>query len=479
MIKEVLMDKKFTIRLAPKDGESFSSYLLRVCERNKVNINDFLNSQNNYYKKFDLRNSHHLDIFPSKFINLHDISRLVGASDRLLLNCTLYSLLHYFCSKTYFTKLKGQNDTLLKYFFNIKQRYYCTHCLKNDIYYKLFWQFKDINICNIHLNPLTSFCSNCNKEQPYIHKKLVQASCFYCNQSLITQSNNPKKLHKLETQEKLWYFEQLCKIQESFLFGNFQIPDFRHKIIKFLYLCNKTAETFNIKNLELISRDYKYKLINNLINNSMVSSFDISVSLLLKVLRIRNKTIDDFQNISVPYAFLESLAEYIEKNKSLKCLTPWCTEYNSSNLLYKVKKIRSKTHNNLHLCLGCCIKFGNNKKTNNWEEYGDLISIAYEQVRPLINSKFSLIEISRKARISRYKVNKMVSYLARYRLINENSQDKFFPKNNKSFDYAYLLSIANIKEVDTIRMCKQHYKISERDMYYYYFDPKVQKSIYC
>ena len=53
---------------------------------------------------------------------------------------------------------------------------------------------------------------------------------------------------------------------------------------------------------------------------------------------------------------------------NFKCMTPWCNEFNSKRQLYKIKKTRSKTHNRLHICLGCCVKFGINKKINKWEE---------------------------------------------------------------------------------------------------------------
>lgn len=72
----------------------------------------------------------------------------------------------------------------------------------------------------------------------------------------------------------------------------------------------------------------------------------------------------------------------------------------------------------------------------------------------------------------------MISYLTRYNLIDEKFYKKFQPENMSSFNYSHFATIANNNESETILKGKKYYKLTQREMYFFYFDSKIQSTIY-
>jgi hypothetical protein len=58
-------------------------------------------------------------------------------------------------------------------------RKFCSECLNNGIFHRLFWQVKDISLCEIHKVLLVDSCHICGTQQPYLNNREV--SRLYCN----------------------------------------------------------------------------------------------------------------------------------------------------------------------------------------------------------------------------------------------------------------------------------------------------------
>jgi hypothetical protein len=58
-------------------------------------------------------------------------------------------------------------------------RWFCPKCIKEQGYYKLLWQVKEIEICDIHLIKLEYICKSCNRPHLYVHKEI--GTCIYCD----------------------------------------------------------------------------------------------------------------------------------------------------------------------------------------------------------------------------------------------------------------------------------------------------------
>jgi len=467
----------FTVRIKPQKDECLTTYMLRVCHLNKVPIIDVLRRLNKTYAAFDIRKSHSIDINPSRVLDLFRCSELFSLNFDCLLNHTINPFLIKFISPEKLNNIKI-SDTLLTGLLNINSRRYCVSCLKEEAIYKITWQFRCVDVCDKHLTPLRSKCSLCNKEQPYLHKYLLMSKCYYCKSTLIADPQFPLLVESWTVNHNIWIYNEILSFNK--LSFPKVVPSFQQSffIYKLLYLCSSRSKTFDVNKLQVISRDYKYKLLNALKENKEEFKTIVSISQFIKILSSNKLNIVEFQSLSVPNEFVNSVNKHIYPEVCKKCLSPWCDSYNSNKKLIKISAIRSKTHLNIHLCYGCSLKFGYNKNNKKWEEYGDIINIGYQSVMGLINSLYSIKDISIRLNISRYKVDKFVAYLTRFNLINPNIRNKFTPLKANSLDYSHFYSILTTNETENISKAKAYYKISRRDIYYFYFDPVIQRSIF-
>ena len=113
-----------------------------------------------------------------------------------------------------------------------------------------------------------------------------------------------------------------------------------------------------------------------------------------------------------------------------------------------------------------------------WEEYGDLSSIGYQTVLPLINSGVSKLSLSKITGLSRYKIYKMSSYFARFELINTEYLNEYVPTNKNYITTNDILLIINKSETLMRDLAKSKLKIGMSESYYFYYDPVIQESIY-
>ncbi|USK44095.1 TniQ family protein [Cytobacillus oceanisediminis] len=469
--------KKISVRIPANPDECLTSWLMRTCFANNINIKDLFSQISGYYSNSDFRTFHQLDVNPYRVLNFKIAANLLDKSINYIEKLTFNEVLlkfHNFPDLFYIDKTKA----FFKDAISIKYRRFCISCLKNDIYYKLNWQISNITHCQIHNEELTHKCTACNQCQPYYHENLMYCRCKYCNKSLVhgflprQKSNNPQK------RELSYWFEQ----QWNFLIdsNNTLQPNTCEKkkrlVILFLFICGDMNSKFDPRKIKYISRDYKYKLINFICSSENKNgSFEINLPLILKTLKAINISIENFISINIPNTYTETLEDYIQKNSVIKCLTPWCPDYDSPIKFIKVNKFRSKTHLNIHICSSCSIKYGVNKKTKTWEEYGDLISLGYKIVLPLLNSGHHKLYIANKIGISRLKLTKIISYLTLHNLITEVIINNYTPKKNiAGSTIDYFKNYLNSTETQIINTVMKQNDWSRSDAYYHFFNPSVQ-----
>ncbi|PRX72854.1 TniQ protein [Bacillus sp. V-88] len=467
-----------TIRIHPKSEESLSSYILRLCSINKIDVKDLLKHINTYYKLFDLRFMHQIDINPTKFIDIQKLVQLTGLEQEDIFGCTLLTILRLFVTNSYLYNIKGKSDSLLMNFYTSKDRIFCTECLKEDIVYRLEWQLNEVKVCSKHQVCLKSFCSMCGQKQPYYHENLINAKCAYCDMSLLVEWDLTSDTREIN---KSSHYSTLISRSKAEFHSPFidQKINLRNMIIKLLYICSEDRTTFNITQVKNLSRDCKYKLIHLLKKETPeIESIGLPIKTFINLLEVSNFSFFTFNKLQVSNEFINSLNEYLHRESFIQCLSPWCSNFKRNNGLQKIKTFRSKTHNSIHICTGCCIKYGVNRSNNNWEEYGDIITLGFYKVRPLINGLISISETAKRLDISRYKVNKIIAYLSKYELLSPLIANKYSPSKIEKFDITFLINSATNNEQATIKKCKRYYKISQRDIFYFYFDSNVHKAIY-
>lgn len=454
--------KKFTIRPRIKESESLISYLMRVSLENQISIFELLQYISKSNQRTHPRCFHYYDINPTRVINpakLHSLNLDMRSISKLSFLSVLEKFnLNIQCTQSINTFF---NDSIVR-----KKRRFCPKCLLSDVYYPLFWQIKNIEYCTKHKINLTSICYNCGNDQPYFHELLVFGNCIFCNKSLY--SNDFIKPIKNEVNSS-WYLSQWEHILDT------QVKNTNNNkelIYKFLYLCCNKINYFNVKEVNYINRDYKYKIINFLKDKEQnTKDFCININVLLKILEIYNLSFFDFFHFTLPASFRQSIEIYIEKNEHIMCLSPWCKSYYKVLGLIKTN-IVSSTHTNIHVCKFCSVRFGKNKTTKTWEEHGDIIEVAWSKVLPLLNLGYSKLHTSNKLNISRYKVNKLTAYLSRHNLLNDICKKTYSISYND--DTSYFINNLQKNEITSIKNSMRNNNWTINEAYYHFFDPKVQ-----
>ncbi|MBV6685532.1 TniQ family protein [Bacillus sp. JRC01] len=469
----MVLPEKFSVRPNIRAEEALTSFLLRVCSSNFISIKELFEEIQINYNQADLRNAHHIDINPYITIDSNLLSELTGFKVHLINVSTFNGALCNFIKKGDMHKLNN-SSALIKNSFSIKNRKFCPVCLQESVCYKLIWQVKDIVVCPSHNIPLTSNCSECGQNQPFLHMNLAQGICCYCNSYLHTSPKIKASSDSLDYSNWLvtqWNY--LIAIQ-----GNLEIIE-KDIAVKLLYICSKSKKNFSIEQISLLSRDYIYKLLNIISSESHSNDdFNIGLNVILKVLYQLEIPIWDFLNSKLPKAFSELISAYLNKRIHQNCLTPWCNFINTNKKLLKMNTFRSKTHHSLHLCTSCCLKFGLNIKTQCWEEYGDIINGGYNKVLPLINNGVSKQKISHITGLSRYKIYKMASYFARYKLINDKFLKNYTPQTPIFFSNDDILLIAHRNETIMRNSAKMKLGLGINNFYYFFYDPFIQESLY-
>ncbi|RAP22863.1 hypothetical protein C2W64_03422 [Brevibacillus laterosporus] len=193
------MSQRFTVRPRMKEGESLTSYILRVAMANCFDYMRILKIVNTKRNNKDIwRRTFRFDVSADGRIDMFRLSKLLKITEFEIQSMTFMPLANKLIEEGYYTS--EQILIALPKLIEINKRCFCPLCLKEQGYYKLLWQVKEIDMCNIHLCRLQSSCQNCMKLQPYISENLAIMQCKYCHSRLTTQG-----IQKIEDEKEINY----------------------------------------------------------------------------------------------------------------------------------------------------------------------------------------------------------------------------------------------------------------------------------
>lgn len=120
----------------------------------------------------------YLDIAPSFMLDINYLSDLVDKDCNKLMDLTFHFML---------TRILGKNlnivellkKSILKKYFNYS-RVYCPLCLKENSFYKLLWQIKDIDYCYKHHVKLLDKCPYCKNPIAFLTPLTEIGKCDKC-----------------------------------------------------------------------------------------------------------------------------------------------------------------------------------------------------------------------------------------------------------------------------------------------------------
>lgn len=466
-----------TIRPKPKPGESLTSFVMRIAELNCLSFIDVWRHFNSAFQKVHMKDAIQLDLHYKRVINLKHLKNITGLTDQYLSTMSLSKL---------FEKFHGDLDISLQTrefmmgLFMTNTRRYCSKCLKEGNYYKLSWQISELTLCELHGVELTSTCNYCLKEQPYIWKGMVNVRCNYCNNSLTFEKTNEIISNDVSIEQN--------RIQQDWGFilnpekPLIPILSDSNKLsiaVSLLYLNNKS----NISNQGL--QTYEYGKLSRFVRGKG-EPYSLTLMLILKVIRSLQVSVEDYSKIIILEHERNRLKETDFQKKGVvlgPCLSPWCNSFGQNDLMTITNFTSPKLYINktyyidVRICLGCYLRYGNNKESGIWEECDQVINIGYEKIRPLINENKSLNSIQVHLKLTQYIVIRFLGYMCYHRLINFEALSRYVTYNKPNNLVSCFEKLSHMGK-SVYHSARHTFGWSSIEYWYYHSTPEVQRYLY-
>lgn len=411
----------FSVKLQPFSGEALTSYIQRICWENMINPLSLLRELQVDLNRYTNSNeSSKLDHYPNKMLSFLILSEITGIPVDELEDLNFINVVKRFSSKD---ALYSSNRFLTSELENYRK--FCPHCVREEGYYKLLWQIKEVEACLNHKVYLMKECPECYKP---ITCLFPWSSIGYCNCGYdITQTTTkPCTDFDLNIQHRI-------QADWSSLLGNKNIKIFNQKrdpqslALALLYVANDFEEIF--KGMKKLETCLSKNIINSLLQSARKTHLHnniIHVRTILDLIRDKNITVNTFFNLDVPETFTNSvLTKPVKYLSKFYCITPWCSSYKKSRGLKKTgstgskKELKNKTLRYYFFCQECGVKYAINED-GKIVERGFFIDLAWKQVRPLLNKGISRDNIVKKLGIRYDKLSKCIAYLAANKLLNDD-----------------------------------------------------------
>jgi len=465
------------IRPSIIEGESISSYLMRIAKRFKTNVSTIFE----WYMYAEQRNKiRFIDFHSCESLDIQKLSNHMNKCEESIRSSTFINLINS-CYDEKDTTIWGLRDS-----FEMNKRRFCPECIKLQCYYPLIWQVREIGICVKHNTYLEDSCPACETAIPYIADGLSEGICPRCFNHLTINSRSCIDQKELEEQQKI--HEDWKYMQENSHATPFYVSDMtrgQYISAKLLYISQSFEQKLDRDRIPLNSNTTN-RLTNYIKNVSMTDrKFILTLLMVRRYCRELGITAQLLYNVTVPLEFIQNISDESKKpnvtlNACGPCLAPWCTSYGNSDGMVSLSYWYSSFHKNYkrlrnpHFCKYCFLKYGFND-SGTWLEKSEMIEIAYEMLVPLINSGLSITEVGKKLGITKFKASLMVGYLIRYNLVNDIATTQF--KINKSLDpipFFKKIFEVEIKYNNISRYIKKEFHLNYLEYAYYYFDPEVQ-----
>ncbi|WAH37452.1 TniQ family protein [Alicyclobacillus dauci] len=421
------MENSLQIRPRPIEGEGLTSYLLRASKKNEVGFLDIWRlSKTTQYKIVQFKLANQIDVTPEKVFNLTILSNLLGIAVVDLKRMTF----------SYAAEKFSQSGRTFRRLLELRIRRICPICSLEGKGYKLLWQVREIEICDVHHVTLQTRCPKCGVEQPYIRDECTATfTCYKCGTHL-----SEDKQYNIVT-DHTFITEQLRRYRDwAFLVNHYTNPSRVFGIsaiqqaITALYIIQNEGSTFCRDSCRTNSQ------VSWIIERMRTKPSDapiIPVENLLALVRSRGIEMNRLAEMKVPDTFIKSVHEYLEPADvpiAAPCIAPWCAYYGSTIGMTQLKRFNNKVlykHERFpspYVCTGCYLKYGIRAGNDDWTEIGDIVELGWAKVRPLLNKGHSLTESATSLGVPVHSVSRVAGYLMRHRLVANHVIEKYAPK---------------------------------------------------
>lgn len=418
-----------------------------------------------------LRDYYLIDINPSIILNIDKICDMTLLSIKDISNMTFRNVLLKLFSYEEILEMHSSSFITNNIY---KKRRFCPECLRLDGAYKLIWQIREIEICDIHNIKLESMCKCCSHEQPLVHHLIDRAICVKCGHSLFDFEDIKFSMDYITKQ--LSMYEDWNYLLDPGTSIGATLPGLnklQSMAAKLLYIAQGYENIYKYSSIKHIDNTYKKRLLR--ITKSS-RSLNPSIKSALHLLRKVNMSLIEFSNLEIPVDFISSLFPKSPVTPG-PCLTPWCSSLGSNETMREVENLNLNRHKYKEpsICTKCFIKYGYSKETGKWEEIGSYIDLVWNKIRKLLLDKFTIYEICKTVGISQNLAFQMVGYLNYHNLLQdmyESPRKKQVPKDLVArFE---ILAKKTIILDEMYRYAREMFGWRYYEFYYYFASNEVQ-----
>jgi hypothetical protein len=463
--------KPLGVRPAIKTGESLSSFILRLCQKNKISLQKMLMIINN--QRIPKKNEFQIDIFPRGVLDIKNFAVITGIEGNSLCSQS-YGVIYekIFDDKTS-KKVRSFKLDLNKLLITDRRRY-CTECLFESNYFKLYWQVRDIGYCLKHQRQLAESCSVCGNFQPYLNESLIHKVCNHCG-SLLTLGQKSKRIKGGNSSSDQLIKEWLYLLNPSLplITPIRQLNREKSIALTLLYI-----QSENKKN-QVFTRNVKSGF-RSLIRE-MQKQRSVLVSDMLRLSNAIKVPVNELLSLKVPFDYEPLLASFKDSNSDLEvCSSPWCKDRGSNKAIEKVvsnyKRLKDK-YEKLSVCTSCYIRYAYNKVSLRWEDVENQIGLV-ENVIPLLTEGSSIRRIEKLAGAKAYPT---IGYILYHRLITPMRIKTFkidnIPIDKPDYFYEIFESSKSMYFMNLFKSAKELFGWEKVDLAYYLATPSVQNEL--
>jgi hypothetical protein len=477
----VSMTNRFTIRPIIGAEECLTSYLLRLANQNFVDVSAIWRKcQNDSIYKVDRNLSFNFDIYPEDIVEIDKLSAMCKFPlDKLPYHTFKPILQYYYGIGTSGKKLIGKE-------YEKRHRKYCSLCLKENGQFNIFWQVKEITMCDKHFISLTDSCTNCSSKQKYLHDNFIHYKCLNCSASLLNQKQVSVTDITIKNTQLRFYedWRSLFKFPKNLLSKKIgSIVNHKKLALILLFLTHPAPNQSSRGKCNNISPSQMGKFV-KLVKGKIDET--ISLRSFLDIIRKLNITIKHLSEVKVPLSYIRKILKD-NKRKTGNCLTPWC-KYQGTREKLKVisehakgKSIQGKNlYSQIAVCTECWMKFGYCKKDQKWESlHGDVDTI--KGLITLYNKGYSKVKVSKNSGLSYYTLEYYLGYIFYNNLLSKNVMEEFIDYLNSHED-ALIESFKVLRKFERNReilskKANEFFGWNNEEVFTAYWNPKVQEYI--
>lgn len=287
---------------------------MRAAKANHVEeINMLINEiRKTSYSLRDADRMYFIDNLSEGHADVSAISILTGLSYDSLSSMTTAPVYQKFTNSN--KALETPNFYLLKNIFEKTNRCYCPYCLRENGVYKLIWQIKNIEICDIHRTTLTSTCPKCGAVQPYISNYLGELKCHECMSPLYETVRDTPEYADEYLNNQLYLYRQWDYLLDNKAKGLTPNPKMNYEIqmactLLFL-LHNENNGILSFRNISPVERKKFYNFI-----KSKNKEVFINPHRLIRYLSQDDISVDQFFSTNIEQSFIDKLIAYLKMDE--------------------------------------------------------------------------------------------------------------------------------------------------------------------